>query len=123
MNSDFSVSLNRDELFALEKLVTRIATVDASEVRAVHALSTDTTRCLIGPLDAACTRMRAEAAPESCSISLTLEPWQADSLANWMGRLTVHQIESVVVDPDTADAASLAIWNLMGVLRPVSLYF
>ncbi len=124
MNSDFSVSLNRDELFALEKLIAGVAMEGpGSSALPANDLKTDTTHYLLNHLGAACSSMRADASPEQCSISFSLEASQADSLASWIGRLTVVQIEAVVDDADAADSASLALWNLMEVLRPVSLHF
>ena len=114
MNNDFSFSLNREELFALEKLV---ASVPAGSPGVV------TTLCLRSPLDQACSSMRVQASAEACAISLRLEPSQADSLANWLGGLTVDQIEHMVDDADLADSASLALWNMLEVLRPFSLRF
>ena len=114
MNSDFSFSLNREELFALEKLV---ASVPAGSPGVA------TIRCLRNPLDQACSSMRVQASAEACAISLSLEESQADSLASWLGGLTVDQIEHMVEDADTADSASLALWNMLEVLRPFSLSF
>ena len=114
MNSDFSFSLNREELFALEKLVASLP---------AGSPGIATTRCLLSPLDQACSSMRTGVSAQACDISLSLEPAQADSLAAWLGALTVDQIEHMVDDADTADSASLALWNMLEVLRPFSLSF
>lgn len=114
MNNDFSFSLNREELFALEKLVASLP---------AGSPGVATTHCLRSPLDRACSSMRGQASAEACDISLTLAPSQADSLASWVGALTVDQIEHIVDDADTADSASLALWNMLEVLRPFSLSF
>jgi hypothetical protein len=81
------------------------------------------TQCLRSPVDQACLSLRGQTSLEDCAISLRLEPAQADSLASWLGALTVDQIETMVDDADTADSASLALWSLLGVLKPVSLGF
>ena len=112
MNNDFSFSLNREELFALERLVASLP---------AGSPGVASTRCLRSPLDLACTSMRGQAASDSCDISLSLEPSQADSLAGWLGALTVDQIEHMVDDADIADSASLALWSMLEVLRPLSL--
>jgi len=114
MNNDFSFSLNREELFALERLVASLP---------AGSPGVASTRCLRSPLDLACTSMRGQAASDSCDISLSLEPSQADSLAGWVGALTVDQIEHMVDDADIADSASLALWSMLEVLRPLSLRF
>jgi hypothetical protein len=114
MNRDFSFSLNREELFALEKLVASLP---------AGSPGVATTGCLLSPLDRACSTMRGQASADACAISLNLEPDQADSLASWLGALTVDQIEHMVDDADTADSASLALWNMLEVLRPFSLSF
>lgn len=114
MNSDYSFSLNREELFALEKLMASLP---------VGSPGIDTTRCLISPLDQACSSLRGEASVDVCDISLSLETSQADTLASWLGALTVDQIEHMVDDADTADSASLALWNMLEVLKPFSLSF
>ena len=114
MNNDFSFSLNREELFALEKLVAALP--DGSPGMA-------TIRCLRSPLDHACLSMRRQVSSDSCDISLSLEPSQADSLAGWLGALTVDQIEHMVDDAEVADSASLALWSMLEVLRPLNLRF
>lgn len=114
MNNDFSFTLNRDELFALEKLVAALPAGSPS-VATAHSFRS--------PLDQACSSMRVQTSNDACDISLRLEPSEADSLASWVGGLTVDQIEQVVRDADTADLASLAIWNMLEVLRPFSLSF
>ena len=114
MNNDFSFTLNREELFALEKLVAALP---------AGSPGVATTHCLRSPLDQACSSMRGQTSDDVCDISLSLEPSQADSLASWLGGLTVDQIECMVDDADVADSASLALWNVLEVLRPVSLSF
>ena len=114
MNNDFSFTLNREELFALEKLVAALPAGSSSVA---------TAQCLRSPLDQAFSSMRVQASDEACDISLSLEPSEADSLASWLGGLTVDQIERMVDDADTADSASLALWNMLEVLRPFSLSF
>ncbi|MFM8468343.1 MAG: hypothetical protein ACKOAO_12375 [Oxalobacteraceae bacterium] len=114
MNNDFSFTLDREELFALEKLVAALPSGSPGVA---------TTDCLRSPLHQACSSMRAETVSSACDISLNLEPPEADSLARWLGGLTVDQIEHMVGDADIADAASLALWNMLEVLRPFSLSF
>lgn len=114
MNNDFSFTLNREELFALEKLVAALP---------AGSPGMETTHCLRSPLDQACSSMRVQTSDDACGISLSLESSQADSLASWLGGLTVDQIEHMVHDADTADLASLALWNMLEVLRPFSLSF
>ena len=114
MNSEFSFSLNRAELFALGNLMASFP-LEGSE--------TAGTRYLVRHLDQLCSSMRSQVAVEDCEISLSLEQTEADALARLLGRLTVDQIETMLDDESMADTASLAIWNILTVLRPISLSF
>ena len=122
--NDFSICLSRDELLALQKFISECA----SEAPAVPELMpagpvAEAAIYLHTQLRQARASLDTTDAAEVFSLSISLAEEHADALAEWIGRLTVNQIECVVDDADTADVASLALWNVIDVLRPVSMAF
>lgn len=121
---EFSVALDSEELLALHAFIKAFANAaNGPMALSDSGLSSNTVQCLQRHLDH--TRVMLDAAPHSdpIALSLLLDQEDADSLALWIGQLTVGQIENVVDDADTADTASLALWSLMETIRPMRLPF
>ena len=122
--SYFSVSLDRDELLALETFIRAFSDTTGSDAVSSYAnLSVGTADYLRQYLNHACSSMEAKRVTDPIFLSLNLGDEEADLLAHWIGRLTVSDIENVVDDADIADTASLALWNLRLALKPMSLGF
>lgn len=122
--NDFSIFLSRDELLALQKFISGCAPDSPAVTQAMPGgFVAQAANYLHTELSQVCASLGTTEAEEAFSLSMSLAEDHADALAGWIGRLTVNQIECVVDDADTADAASLALWNLMDVLKPFNLVF
>ena len=121
---EFSVSLDSEELFALHAFIEAFASaVHGPMALSDSGLSAATMQTLHHNLDHIRMTMDGRSHADQIALSLLLDQKDAESLALWIGQLTVGQIETVVDDADTADTASLALWSLMETLRPMSLSF